>query len=261
MKHLIFGVIFILFVSAVPLYSQTAEVLPYNTVMQAVVHNDIPSLAELVKNDAEIDEQNNSGTTPLIWAVRNGTIQMTDILVRLGANPTIKDDMGLSALDWAERGEKDIQTLDPSFKKAQILLSALKKPFVKRKYQRILFDTDTDALSVLNCDSLIETEETVFCQIKIGEKVNWEMYAPTGEYLGISQDIETVSHKGKEYFILKKWGEYSVVLPSGIPLKEHLKQVKYKIDKKKNALIFNAINVNGKKETFSPDINLKNLKK
>ena len=262
MKHLIFLTTFLfLFAFCLPLYSQTAEVPPYITVMQAVVNNDISALAELVKNDVGIDEQNNNGATPLIFAVRNGTIQMTDILIRLGADPTIKDNNGLSAIEWAERGKTDERTLDISFKKGQILNKALRKPFVKRKYQRILFDTDIDTASVLNCDSLIEMEETVFCQIKIDDKSIWEMYAPSGEYLGIAEDIETVSHNGKEYFILKKWGEYSVILPSGIPLREHLKQVKYKIDKKKNAVIFNAININGKKETFSPNINLNILKK
>lgn len=245
-----------LFVFCLPVCGQKAEDISPDAVMQAVVHNDISALAELVKQNVSVDEQDANGTTPLIYAAKNGSLLMTDILVRLGADPTLKDNEGLSAIAWAARGEEDIKTLDISVNKSRILKSSLTKPFARKAYQRILFDSDNGTVAVLNCDDLLEVQDLVFCQAKVGDNITWELYNSNGEYLVLAQDVERVSHKGRDYFILQKWGEYSIILPSGIPLKDHLKQVKHKIDKKKDKtgiLVFNIINANGQKETFSPN--------
>ena len=253
-KFTLFILTCFLFVLCAPACVKAAENAKTPTVMQAVVKEDLAALAELVKQGAEIDEQDKNGTTPLIYAAKKGKVFMADILVQLGAVPTVTDNQGLSAVDWAEKGEEDINTLDASVKIKDILTSSKTKPFEKRKYQRILFDTENTTLAVLNCDDLIENDDVVFCQIKIGDNSIWELYTLDGSYVDRALDIESVSHKGKEYFILQKWGEYSIILPSGIPLKEHLKQVKHKIDKKSDTLVFNIVTSNGKKETFSPNL-------
>ena len=263
-KFVLFISTVLLFTFCMPVYSQEADAAPAVTVLQAVVNDDISLLAEIIKDNVKIDEPDENGVTPLIYAVRNGSLMMTDILVQLGADPSVTDKEGLSAIDWAEIGEDSLDTSNTSFAKGQIMKKAMQKPVDMKVYQRILFDLDNDSIAVLNCDDLIESRELTFCQDKIGEKITWEIYTQSGENIGLAQSVETVSHKGKEYFILKKWGEYSIILPSGIPLREHLKQVKYKIDTKTDKsgiLVFYVTTNDGKKETFSPYTNIKNLKK
>lgn len=263
MKNFTLFISIIFLFICIPSYSQTAEKTDSPTIMQAVVNNDIFLLAETVRNEVNIDEQDEYGATPLIYATKNGTLLITDILIRLGADPNIRDKYGFSAIDWAHYMEDNL-TSSTAFKKGQIIENAIKKPFIKKIYQRVLFNPDTDTATVLNCDSLIETKETLFCQIKMDDKSTWELYSLNGENIDIAQDVEKLSHNGKEYFILEKWGEYSIIFSSGIPLREHLKQVKYTINKKKNKsgeLIFNVINVDGKKESFSPDVNTQKSKK
>ena len=260
-KNISFILISFLLVLCVPACVQAAEEVVTTTVMQAVVKEDLPALAELVKQDIKIDEQDKTGTTPLIYAAKKGKVFMTDVLVQLGASPTVTDKQGMTAIDWAEKGEEDIRTLDASVKIGEILKSSVTKPFAKKRYQRILFDLENGTLAVLNCDDLTENEDVVFCQIKIGDNSIWELYTPGGNYIDRALDMEKVSHNGKEYFILKKWGEYSILLPSGIPLREHLKQVKHSVDRKTGALVFKIKNAQGQKENFAPGLNLRNPKK
>jgi len=258
-KFNLFILISLLFTSCLPVYAGTEEDTPSVTVLQAVVNDDMSLLAELVKQFAQIDEQDDSGTTPLIYAARNGSLLMTDVLIRLGADPTIKDKEGFSAIDWAGIGEDTLDETDISYQKKRIMLKALKKPIEKKIFQRVLFDIDNEEATVLNCDDLIESREIIFCQNKIDEKSTWNIYTLNGEVIGMAQGVMPVSHKGKEYFILEKWGEYSLILPSGIPLKEHLKQITYKIDKT-GAIIFHIVEFDGKRATFNPVSNNKYTK-
>lgn len=262
-KFNLFILISLFFAFCLPVYgekAEEAEEAPSVTVLQAVVNDDISLLAELVKQFAQIDEQDDNGKTPLIYAARNGSLLMTDVLIRLGADPTIKDKEGFSAIDWAEIGEDTLDENDISHQKKRIMLKALKKPIEKKIFQRILFDIDSEDVTVLNCDDLIESRELIFCQNKVDDKSNWNIYTLSGENIGMAQSITPVSHKGKEYFILEKWGEYSIILPSGIALREHLKQVTHRIDKNDN-LVFHVVGLNGKKGIFNPNANTRYAKK
>ena len=259
-KFNLFILISLFFAFCLPVYGETAEDTPTVTVLQAVVNDDISLLAELVKQFAQIDEQDDNGTTPLIYAAKNGSLLMTDVLIRLGADPTIKDKEGFSAIDWAEVGEDTLDENDISYQKKRIMLKALKKPIEKKIFQRILSDIDSEEVTVLNCDDLIESRELIFCQNKVDEKSTWNIYTLSGANIGMTQSVMPVSHKGKEYFILEKWGEYSLILPSGIPLKEHLKQINHRIDKAGD-LVFHIVGPDGRKGVFNPNVSSKYAKK
>jgi uncharacterized protein len=55
----------------------------------------------LVQAKARIDDSNDAGETPLIFAVHRRDIPMARVLLRAGANPDRKDNSGRSARDYA----------------------------------------------------------------------------------------------------------------------------------------------------------------
>jgi len=67
-------------------------------------HLDVMRL--LIDEDAYIDAGSPNGTTPLMMAARYGTATAVKLLLEAGADPSIVNDMGLSALDFANQGER-----------------------------------------------------------------------------------------------------------------------------------------------------------
>lgn len=64
-------------------------------------------VSTLVENGAEVNAVNpNSGYTPLQWAVINGNEKVAAILLEHGADPTIKDHWGRTALDVALKSKR-----------------------------------------------------------------------------------------------------------------------------------------------------------
>jgi uncharacterized protein len=60
----------------------------------------------LLENHAYIDAESPNKTTPLMMAAHYGTPSAVKLLLEEGADPMLKNDQGLSAIDFAQRGER-----------------------------------------------------------------------------------------------------------------------------------------------------------
>jgi ankyrin repeat protein len=58
----------------------------------------------LLDNYAYIDAASPNGTTPLMMAARYGSSEAVDLLLNAGADPMLKNQLGLTALDFAKQG-------------------------------------------------------------------------------------------------------------------------------------------------------------
>ena len=63
----------------------------------------VPIIAMLIENSAYIDAESPNGTTPLMMAAMYGTLEAVKLLLQEGADPTLKNVQGLTALQFAER--------------------------------------------------------------------------------------------------------------------------------------------------------------
>jgi len=63
-------------------------------------------VALLLEESAYIDAASPNGTTPLMMAVRYGTGDVALLLVEEGADPTLKNDLGLTAIDFARQADR-----------------------------------------------------------------------------------------------------------------------------------------------------------
>lgn len=66
----------------------------------------VAMLGWLLENHAYIDAQSPNGTTPLMMAAMYGTQDAVELLLKQGADASLTNQQGLSALDFAERGER-----------------------------------------------------------------------------------------------------------------------------------------------------------
>jgi len=69
--------------------------------MRAVDLAKMPTVELILSKAADINLQNPQGITPLIFAARNGNLEMVKYLVSKGANMNIKDNKGGRAVTWA----------------------------------------------------------------------------------------------------------------------------------------------------------------
>ena len=60
----------------------------------------------LLEHHAYIDAESPNRTTPLMMAARYGTPQVVQLLLEEGADPTLKNEQGMTALDFAVRAER-----------------------------------------------------------------------------------------------------------------------------------------------------------
>jgi len=67
-------------------------------------HLDVMRL--LLENHAYIDAESPNGTTPLMMAAHYGSVNAVKLLLEAGADPTLKNIQGLSALDFANRADR-----------------------------------------------------------------------------------------------------------------------------------------------------------
>lgn len=66
----------------------------------------VPVIMYLLDHSAYIDAESPNGTTPLMMAAMYGSPEAVKALIQSGADPTLKNQLGLSALDFAVRGNR-----------------------------------------------------------------------------------------------------------------------------------------------------------
>ncbi|HEU4433519.1 MAG TPA: ankyrin repeat domain-containing protein [Pyrinomonadaceae bacterium] len=70
---------------------------------QAVTSGDANAVRAALATGADVNERNNGGQTALILAVIFGHTDLVRLLVKSGANPHLRDNLGLDAIEWAQR--------------------------------------------------------------------------------------------------------------------------------------------------------------
>ena len=74
----------------------------------------------LLENHAYIDAESPNKTTPLMMAAHYGTREAVKLLLQAGADPTLKNELGLSAIDFAYRADrKDVAEMIAAAIRAQ----------------------------------------------------------------------------------------------------------------------------------------------
>jgi uncharacterized protein len=66
----------------------------------------VTMISQLIENSAYIDAESPNGTTPLMMAAMYGSTAAVKLLLDEGADPQLKNQQGLSALDFAQRGKR-----------------------------------------------------------------------------------------------------------------------------------------------------------
>ncbi|MGY8903950.1 MAG: ankyrin repeat domain-containing protein [Burkholderiales bacterium] len=66
----------------------------------------VDAIALLLEHHAYIDAESPNGTTPLMMAARYGNIESVKLLLERGADATLKNQLKLDALDFAELGSR-----------------------------------------------------------------------------------------------------------------------------------------------------------
>jgi hypothetical protein len=69
----------------------------------AATHGHLAVMTLLLDSDAYIDAASPNGTTPLMMAAHYGTASAVKLLLEAGADPLLKNDQGMSAIDFAQR--------------------------------------------------------------------------------------------------------------------------------------------------------------
>ena len=69
----------------------------------AVTAGDESSVSALLATGADVNETTNGGQTALILAIIFGRTNLVRILVNAGADPQLRDNLGLNAIEWAQR--------------------------------------------------------------------------------------------------------------------------------------------------------------
>ncbi len=72
----------------------------------AATHGHLDAMNLLLENHAYIDAESPNGTTPLMMAAHYGSPQAVKLLLQAGADPQLKNQLGLSAIDFAYRGSR-----------------------------------------------------------------------------------------------------------------------------------------------------------
>jgi uncharacterized protein len=75
----------------------------------------------LLENHAYIDTESPNGSTPLMMAALYGTPAAVKLLLEAGADPTVKNQLGLTAIDFAHRGNRkdSVELIAASVRAAQ----------------------------------------------------------------------------------------------------------------------------------------------
>lgn len=72
----------------------------------AATHGHLDVMNLLLEENAYIDAASPNGSTPLMMAARYGTPDAVKLLLEAGADPSLKNNLGLSALDFANQANR-----------------------------------------------------------------------------------------------------------------------------------------------------------
>lgn len=72
----------------------------------AATHGHLEVIAFLLDKHAYIDAESPNGSTPLMMAAHYGTPEAVSLLLDAGADPLLKNQQGLSAIDFAQRAKR-----------------------------------------------------------------------------------------------------------------------------------------------------------
>jgi uncharacterized protein len=72
----------------------------------AATHGHVPVIQLLLDHHAYIDAASPNGSTPLMMAAMYGNASSVKLLLESGADPSLKNDLGLTAIDFAQRVKK-----------------------------------------------------------------------------------------------------------------------------------------------------------
>jgi uncharacterized protein len=86
----------------------------------AATNSHIPVIQLLLDHHAYIDAASPNGSTPLMMAAMYGNASAVKLLLESGADPSLKNDLGLTAIDFAQRVKKpDSVEIIAAFVRAQ----------------------------------------------------------------------------------------------------------------------------------------------
>ncbi|MBC7437406.1 MAG: ankyrin repeat domain-containing protein [Bdellovibrionales bacterium] len=86
----------------------------------AATHAHLDVMRLLLENYAYIDAESPNKTTPLMMAASYGTPDAVNLLLEAGADPSLKNTQGLSAIDFAQRASRaDVAQLIAGFIRGQ----------------------------------------------------------------------------------------------------------------------------------------------
>lgn len=86
----------------------------------------VPVIEHLLEHSAYIDAESPNGTTPLMMAAMYGSPESIKHLIQAGADLTLKNQLGLTALDFAIRGQR--KNAKELIEQALARLSSRQKP-------------------------------------------------------------------------------------------------------------------------------------
>ena len=72
----------------------------------AATHGHLPLISLLLDHHAYIDAESPNATTPLMMAAQYGSSAAVKLLLAEGADPLLKNQQGLTAVDFAQRGNR-----------------------------------------------------------------------------------------------------------------------------------------------------------
>ncbi len=72
----------------------------------AATNGHIAIISLLLENHAYIDAESPNGSTPLMMAAQYGTAAAVKLLLESGADPLLKNQLGLTAIDFAQRANR-----------------------------------------------------------------------------------------------------------------------------------------------------------
>lgn len=192
--------------------------------MQAAAEGDLQTMRHLFNAGADVNAQDENGTTPLIAAAKNSQVHALSILLSLNADTSLKDAQNRTAMDWVKANRESEnyyylwRALDNHVKETRPL------------QYRVLLD-ENDNSRVLRCDEIRNFDvpnSAAVCKIQGTDEYDkpiwiWSIYSASGHYLDDDyEQMELDYHQHR--FIGKKRNLYTIFDVNGKTLQEGIKE-------------------------------------